>query len=261
VKALNIEAIKSAIKSLSFVVDTEMNITLPDRLENFGIHWEKGESEGGAMGDPVRYFNWSAFSGVSTTTKRTDTAFAQATIRPTFSYTLRRGYRGPAKAKEHIIFVENPSSFNSSSYGSAWPTWQENGGTIVMTGQSKSIRKTIKTVSSSSISPGPGSQPNNTTGNITLEDSTSGDISYHIAQIPPCLHSQITGSGSSHSASATRGGASVSVSVNGTVNGTIPATSPSSISGDNYVVSTSHTPYKYGLWKVSIVTVDITPYI
>ena len=260
VKTLDIGAIKAKLQSLTYTLETEVNITLPDRLENFQVHWEKGESEGGAAGDPQRTMTWTAFSGVSYVTKKTDTASAQATIRPTFSYTLKRGYRGPAIAMEHIRFVSDPSTFSDSQFGQEWPVWNEAGGTIVFTGQSKSIRRTVKAVTSSYTSPGGGPTTNDTATTV-LEDSTSGDISYHVAQIPPSIHGPISGSGSSHSASSTWGGASASVSVTGTAQGSIAASSPDSVSGGNFVVSKSFTPYKYGLWKVSVVTVDITRYL
>jgi hypothetical protein len=261
VKTLDIDAVKQKLKNFSYDIETEVNISLPDRLEGFQVHWETGESEGGAAGDPVETMFWTTYSGVTFIRKQTDTASAQATIRPTFSYTLIRGYKGPAIATEHIRFVEDPDTFSASAFGGEWPIWIENGGTIVLTGHSKTARKVQKSVTSTYYSPGPGGPPSVQTGTTLLEDSTSGDISYHVAQIPPCLHGQITATPSSHAASASRGSASVSVSVNGNVQGSIAATNPPAVQGGTYVVSKSFTPYKYGLWKVSVVSVDISPYI
>jgi len=260
-KELDLQAAKAALMALSWSIPTEVSISLPDVLEDFNVHWEESEGEGGSQGDPVVIMNWTPFSGVSITTKRVDSAYAQVSKRPVFSYNLKKGYSGPAIATEHTYYTDSPN-VNTSTYGQNWPIFQTTGGTVVFTGGSESKRVTKKMVFNSYISPGPGSTPTNTTSVTTLEDSSTQDTSYHVAQIPPSLHAQIQASApSTKSKSVTRGVAAASASVTGSVTGTIPATSYTSIPSGTFVVSSSLTPYKYGMYRVKVLTVDLTPYV
>ena len=260
-KELDLQAAKTALMALSWSIPTEVSISLPDVLEDFNVHWEESEGEGGSQGDPVVIMNWTPFSGVSITTKRVDSAYAQVSKRPVFSYNLKKGYSGPAIATEHTYYTDSPN-VNTSTYGQNWPIFQTTGGTVVFTGGSQSKRVTKKMVFNSYISPGPGSTPTNTTSVTTLEDSSTQDTSYHVAQIPPSLHAQIQASApSTKSKSVTRGVAAASASVTGSVTGSIPATSYTSIPSGTFVVSSSLTPYKYGMYRVKVLTVDLSPYV
>ena len=253
-KELDISALKNALKNKTFQVEVQVNINLPSVLLDAQMIWEKSHSLGGGGGQDRTMIGPGGW-----VTERIDTASVSVSIAPKFFHNIREGYRGPATATEYIRYVEDPNSVDYSVFGAEWPIIHEEGGTIVLTGERKSATKRVKTVSSVAIYWGGGSTPYSATE--VLEDNSSIDKSYFFANLPPCLHGLLSFSADSDTKSSNYGGADVSLTVNGTVLGSIPATAQTSFPAGTYIISKNITPYQFGLWKISVVAVDVTPYV
>ena len=254
----DLDNLRDAIKAISYQAETYSSIRLPDVLVSFNVYWEENQTTASNVSEGE-----SISSPGGRRDQQTLNASASATIRPVYAYEVKRGYSGPALSTEYIFFTDDIDNLDTSTYGPPWPTWIEGGGLIVLQGQGKNVRKS-QIVRRNEAYAWTGSVVTNST--IQLDNTTNTDISYHTFQLPYCLHGAINVEEPATltvtaTATPTLSGFSAleaEAEVNGVVvAGSIAATDIISVDPDTYVLSVSYSPYKFGLFKVSVVTITV----
>jgi hypothetical protein len=263
-KDYDLNLIGQQLESIYYIIDSTMNITLPDTLlavtAYFGLSGGSGTDQSNAAGAGTSYNYSISGSSKSSSSARGDIYFK-----------IKKGFTGSIKCKEHNFFLKTIDL----STGTTGITTQEsvlnkiNKNQKLSVGSSTSIQyenwPIIRTVTeniiviagskSKSIGSGESASMSLNGSSTAVNDTTSFDVDVSVNSItlPEALHDQII------IEKVPIGSMDPSTSVTYDVQPPlIEATSFKSFPVGNYLISSSIELYKFGYSKIKGITIEIT---
>lgn len=257
-----ISARKDALLALYFQTADLADVSLPDTLLSLEIIWGGSTGEGSSSGGPVAGV-WGLYPPGGFTIRIGHES--SHSIDGDVHMRMRRGFRGPAVAVNHLFFLDKAlASMDhvkariAAELGAAvydWPVVHEEVATLVLISESKQQRSGSSESWDRVAYAAPNGIPNWTMAKVaqSTEASHSVGANARIVTIPDCIHSAIVI-------------AETTLGTPGSALGkfwppVLPATTPTSVSQGIYLRSMDIAPHAAGTVRVSAQTVDLTRYV